>query len=338
MSHSGGTVTSPAGTRLRVDADRGVWSLEADGRRVAGEAGLQLQLGPLAPCPGEEPLPLAASTVLSFGPARCATDSTSDRLGRGKRVVLERTLPGGLHASAALTLLAEASALAVDLALENRGAVPLGVLALRPACDAKIDLGGPAERCTVLSSDYWFAERRSVRLDEQAETTEWWSTAVVDRSSERALAIGIAEAANAGVSFCVWRDGSRVRATVSADLSPGRSPSPLRLLPGAQFRLCRLLFVVGQQVHAGLELYAELVARNAPVALRHRTYAGLFTGYSSSPDLTTVVPLDQARVARLLGVLRDKVGRYGLDYEAISGGQRPAAASPVAPAPGAAQV
>jgi hypothetical protein len=104
---------------------------------------------------------------------------------------------------------------------------------------------------------------------------------------------------------------------IRCGLSPTRDKVPLHLPGNSTFNLCRLLCVSAPQVHAGLEHYADLVAKNAGVKVSQHAYSGLFTGYSSSPELTTVVCLDEQRVMKLVQLLQQKVGRYGLDFVKI---------------------
>jgi len=279
--------------------------------RKSGEGGIQPHFR------DEDAAPLAATVTESLGPARCRTEAVQDRLGEGRQATLERTLPDGLRLRAEITLLDREPVALLDLSLTNPTHEPLEVLSLHPGSGFEVDVGGPAERCTVLSNDYWFAPRQIVQFGREQETTEWWSTAVIDRSTEQALILGIAEAANAGVTFRVRREGARVCADIDANLSPTGSQAPLLMPGGTTVRLCRLAFLFADQLHTGLERYGDLVAANAEVKLRHPAYSGLFTGYSSSPDLTTVVRLDEPRVMHLLELLKQKVGRYGIDFVKI---------------------
>ena len=60
-------------------------------------------------------------------------------------------------------------------------------------------------------------------MDEQTETTDWWSTAVVDRSTGQTVVLGIGEAANAAVSYRLRRQGPSLVGDIRAGLSP---PAP----------------------------------------------------------------------------------------------------------------
>jgi len=287
-----------------ASADGDAWTLLT---RKSGEGGITPHFR------DEDAAPLMDAQAVPLGPARCRKSAADDKLGPAERAVLEREIASGLRLSAEFTLLKAVPVVAVDLALENVGKTDAEVLGLRPGGGFRLDVGGPAERCTVIPNDYWFGPRHIVRLDEQTDTTEWWATALVDRATERTAVLGIAEAANAGVTYRLRREGTEVRGEIDADLSPTRARTPLIIPAGASFRLCRLLVLEGEQVHAALEQYGDLIVKNAEVKLRHRAYSGLFTGYSSSPDLTTVVRLDEARVMKLVGLLKEKVGRYGID-------------------------
>jgi len=262
----------------------------------------------------EDAVPMLGSETVRPGFVRCSAAPAQDALGPARRITAQGSLADGLQLTVEWSLLDAAPVVALDLAIANTSGQTAHLLQLRPGANFRIDAGAPAERCTVLGNDYWMPPRPIVRLDEQAETTPWWSTAVIDRATERAVVLGIGEAANAGVTVRVSRRGDEVRGTMEAGLSPTGAGTPLVLPPGKTFSLCRLLFLSADQVHAGLEHYATLMAKQARVELRHRPYTGLFTGYSSSPDLTTVVCLDEKRVAKLLGVVKEKVGRYGIDF------------------------
>jgi hypothetical protein len=131
------------------------------------------------------------------------------------------------------------------------------------------------------------------------------------------VVLGIGAAANAAVMYRLRREGPHLAGDIRAGLSPSRAGGPLQLPGGSTFSLCRLLVLSADQVHAGLERYAELLARNADVKICHQAYSGLFTGYSSSPELNTVVRLDEQRVMKLVGLLREKLGRYGIDFVKI---------------------
>jgi len=291
-----------------ASADGDAWTLLA---RKSGEGGITPHFR------DEDAVPLVDAQAVALRPARCRKSAADDKLGPAERAVLDREIAPGLRLTAEFTLLKAMPVVAVDLALENAGKTDAQVLGLRPGGGFRLDVGAPAERCTVISNDYWFGPRHIVRLDQQADTTEWWATALVDRATERAVVLGVAEAANAGVTYRLRREGAEVRGEIDADLSPTRTRTPLTIPAGSSFRLCRLLVLEGEQVHAALEQYGDLIAKNAEVKLRHRAYSGLFTGYSSSPDLTTVVRLDEPRVMKLVGLLKEKVGRYGIDYVKI---------------------
>ncbi len=265
----------------------------------------------------EDAVPLHDMTVEPLGPAECATSAVDDKLGPAQRATMEREVAPGLRLTAQFTLLQAEPVLALDLGLTNNGPGDAHVLGLQPGGGFRLDVGAPAERCSVLPNDYWFGPRDLVRLDQQAVTTEWWATALIDRETERTAVLGIGEAANAGVTFRLQREGAEVRGEVNADLSPTRARAPLTIPAGSSFHLCRLLVLHGEQVHAALERYADLIVKGTDLKLRRRAYSGLFTGYSSSPELNTVIRLDEARVMKLVRLLKEKVGRYGIDYVKI---------------------
>jgi hypothetical protein len=176
---------------VHTSADGKSWSLLA---RKSGEGGITPRFQD-----GDAVL-LSDTEVISLGPARCTTASAKDKLGEVKQIALQRTLERGLRLSARWSLLETEPVVALDLSVSNGGSEAAYVSELRPAAGFHIDLGAPAEQCTVITNDYWFAPRAIVRLDQQAETTEWWSTAVVDRATERTAVLGIGEAANAGIT------------------------------------------------------------------------------------------------------------------------------------------
>jgi hypothetical protein len=297
------TLTSAVGCRLVIDAERGVWSFDVDGQRVIAEAGIEPVMG--------------GRCVESIGPATCEVAAAEDVLGPVQRATLERILGSGLRVQADLSLLEGEPVVLIDVALSNPAHEGVHVGSLRPAAGFAIDIGAPAERCTVITNDYWFAPRNIVRLDEQPETTEWWSAAVADRTSGRTLVLGIAEAANAAVTCRVRREGTAVLADIDAGLATDREGSPLLIPPGGSFRLCRLVALLAEGVHEALDRYADLIKRNVGHGPRHPAYSGLFTGYSSSPGLETVVRLDEARTISLLRLVKEKLGRYGVDYVKI---------------------
>jgi predicted GH43/DUF377 family glycosyl hydrolase len=301
----GASVAAPAARRLVVDAQRGTWSLYAGEKAVISAAAVEAVLP--APATGSK-----APQVVSLGPAECSMAEVQDKLGRARRTTLRRTIAPGLRLEARLTLIETEPVLAIDLSVTNTTNRTLELSELRPGGGFRLDMA--ADRCTAISNDYWFGPRPIVRLDEQQETTDWWSTAVVDRTTGQTVVLGIGEAANAGVTYRLHREGPSLVGDMRAGLSPSRGGDPLKLPGGSTFSLCRLLVVSAEEVHAGLERYADLLARNADVKIRHRAYSGLFTGYSSSPELSTVVRLDEQRVMKLAGLLKEKVGRYGIDF------------------------
>ena len=301
-------VTSKDVIEVDVSPDGRSWQKIA---RRSGEGGITPHYR------DEDAMPLADTHVVALGSAECHTSQVQDKLGPARCVTLTRTISPGLRVTAHFSVLDHEPALALDVSLTNTTSQPLSVLEVRPGAGMTLDVGAPADRCTVITNDYWFAPRAIVRLDRQKETTEWWSTAVVDRITERTLVLGIGEAANAAITYRLSHQGLQLAGEIRANLSPGRGRVPLRLPAGSTFALCRLLCLPAAQVHAGLERYADLLARNAEVRVRQRAYAGLFTGYSSSPDTTTAMILDEPRVMKLLGLLKEKVGRYGIDFVKI---------------------
>jgi hypothetical protein len=174
-----------------------------------------------------------------------------------------------------------------------------------------IDLGAPAARCSVVGSDYWFDEQPMARLDRAGSAEPWWFTALADRETRHGLAMGVDEAANVGTRFVFRRDGDRTGWEALGETSPSNGRS-LRLPAGATFRANRLSFAYRENVLDALDAYAVHVRDMNEIHL-NPAYAGLFTGYSSDPELKTVIRLDRKRVDDLLAIVRDKLQPFGLD-------------------------
>jgi len=163
----------------------------------------------------------------------------------------------------------------------------------------------------VVGSDYWFAVQEMQRLDQTDQAGPWWFTALADRETKRALAMGVAEAATVETRFHFRREGEHLDWAAVGDCSPTDGKA-LRIPAGQTFRPNRLCFCYRDNVFEALEAYASHV-RDANHLRLPRPYAGLFTGYSSDPDLKTVIRLNERRVDALLAIVRGKLQPFGLD-------------------------
>jgi len=249
------------------------------------------------------------------GPVTGAAFEDSSGVGRALRVdgVFEGS---SLKGTLMVREFADQGLCTLSLAISNPGAEDafLGDVVFGRATGetgGQIGLGVPATRCSVVGSDYWFGVQPMQRLDEADQAGPWWFTALGDRESRRGLAMGVDEAANVETRFRFRRVGEAIEWEAVGDCSPtGRRP--LRMPPGASLQANRLSFVYRDNVFEALEAYADHVKLANGIQL-HPAYGGLFTGYSSDPELETVVRLDEGRVDTLLGIVREKLQPYGLD-------------------------
>jgi len=264
----------------------------------------------------KRPLGSLARSLLA-GPGTQATAPFQDALRRGTKTVLTHVLKeAGLEVELALFHYDELPLLGIEAEARNRGQedYPLREILLgeaRGENGGALSLGVPPERCSMLGNGLWMGGSAMTRFDERREARAYWSTAIGDRESLSALVLGVGEAANCEARFDVRRNDGAFDLAIRAGCASDPAGRPLALAPGRNFRTCRYLLLACDNIHDGLERYAECVRRFGRVPGLQPAYQGLFTGYSSDPNLETVVRLDERRVNVLLDILGRALGAYG---------------------------
>jgi len=307
------------------------WVVQAVGREEAvevygstdGKAWTLLtrvsETGGVTPAHRDEDKKPLGSLVRSFlaGPGTQATEAFRDALGRGTKIVLTHVLKeAGIELEMALFRYDELPLLGIEAEVRNRGQqdYPLREILLgeaRGENGGALSLGVPPERCSMLGNGLWMGGSALTRFDERRDARAYWSTAVGDHESLSALVLGVGEAANCEARFDVRRNDGAFDLAIRAGCASDRSGRPLALPPGASFRTCRYFLLASDNIHDGLECYAECVRRFGNVPKLQPPYQGMFTGYSSDPKLETVVRLDERRVSALMDIVGRELGAYG---------------------------
>ena len=240
-----------------------------------------------------------------------------DSIGTGNCLRLNYVTAEGIKFGISFYLYDDMPILAIDGIVANDSANDIHLRDITLA-DGSLSLGESSLAYSILGNGYWMGGCRLEFLDK--EVTNFWSTAISNRSSGKSLVAGIAEAANVDDAITFRKESEAYNIQFKGGCASDREGRPLLLKSGRSFAMNRVIFVCADDIYTSLNHYSSYVKNYAHIVPRYKPYVGLFTGYSSDPGNQIVIRLTEARVLEQLDILERTVQKYGVEYIKIEFG------------------
>ncbi|MCL2814702.1 MAG: hypothetical protein FWD23_08885 [Oscillospiraceae bacterium] len=171
----------------------------------------------------------------------------------------------------------------------------------------------------AMRNSMWMGHLQShmQKIDDRSMIFNYHVSALCNANDNRCVVAGMGERTNTVPQIGICKRNAGFEFVLSGLTMVNRRYRPLRIKPGAQFKMNRFVVMPGCNLNDCLEAYGDYLARYTETKLRKEPYSGIFCAYgqdaSDRPDWYKY-PLTFDRVSALLDIMDTYLKPYGIDY------------------------